>query len=910
MASIATPPLGRTSPHMATGDVYSEELWQRFLVKAEAIGKREAWEQAKPTNYSAGGVLVQFSAYANNEIVNIEASTDHVIRFLLRLGLSENDTEDFARSMDLTTRRIRVMCRVKAMDALVWLLEMPPFDLCGQTIRVKLSGDVVQTIAHFFDKSRRNAAHLPEAKFLARCDNVLKYLPANYNRDEDLSSFKSEVYIWGEHYGSKPTVWTGITSRVVQACCGDRHAIFLTDVGRVITTGDSAQGQCGNGPSWGNVTSHNVVMPAIVTQIAAGNTYSLALTESNNVYFWGTCKFSAPSGPMNLPAPAKLFQSNMPQLWDSLKRTNIVQVASGAAHILFLTKENKVLSVGNPTQGRLGRAGSYFLPLPVETLNDHVVTKIACGYANSVAFCAGTSQIFVWGRNEKMECGIDDPALREIALPVELDGFKDRQVSDIVCGFSDSYAITDKGPYRWGRTAPMLMDWFQKNLKSVSKIAVGMAHTLALGPQGEVYSWGISPLGQCGHDDTFTYVLPTRIYDLPPSVGGIAAAGHLSVAFTGALRTPLSQDFEKCVNNAHSFPDVVFHIRKGDHIDHIVAHRAMIVARAHELPDQTLSLLLSGSPAQKKYYKNASIFVTTSLKRKVFTESIPNANEKPADSPLVIDLSFTSNGTEVQREALLCVLTYIYADYIIPIPPEAMPSALDLCEDFGLPRLSALLTRAADPPPSTYLTDLDILIPIPSEHNPLTPNEEAWAKSKPQAAALVGAFSDLSLVPTDSNTTIYAHRFVMCVRSEFFRTLLSENMVEAKERIVNLETDDSTLKWLLRFIYTDAPCVVDVNITVELLKLAAMLQLERLVYLCSRFIEKELDDETTLYMYHLTSTHSIKALQDICWSLMVRNWDAVTATAYWKDNLSEDERVSFGALHDAHVASNQPKLTS
>jgi hypothetical protein len=118
-------------------------------------------------------------------------------------------------------------------------------------------------------------------------------------------------------------------------------------------------------------------------------------------------------------------------------------------------------------------------------------------------------------------------------------------------------------------------------------------------------------------------------------------------------------------------------------------------------------------------------------------------------------------------------------------------------------------------------------------------------------------------------------------------------MAEAKSRCVSLDSDESTIKWLLRFLYTDQPCTVDINVTVELLKIGAMLQLSRLVFLCSRFIEKELDIETTAYMYHLTATHSITTLRDICWSLITQDFDGIMKTEYWANNLTQEERDAW-----------------
>jgi hypothetical protein len=895
---------------------YGEIYWQRLLKRAKELGKEQRWLD---NHGHTGGFEIELYALSKDKPRSLEATSDHVVMFFTRCGLSPSDFGWGNRKYG-TANEVRLCIRVNSFDVFVWILEMPVFELCGQRVCATL-GDATTPKSYFLDSMKRNSNAMPESKWLANLESVMSYQAIGAKKENAFEAAETKVLIWGEQYGQIPTLWPGSKGRtVIQAACGDRHVAFLTDVGQVITTGDSAQGQVGNGPSWENVVSHNVVMPSniVVRQIACGNTYTLALTETNNVFYWGTCKYSAPSGPYDVPKQVQLFKANRPTLWEALKRTHIEQIASGAAHMLFLRKDNRVLSVGAPGQGRLGRNAKFDHSIPnvVSGLEDIAVSKISCGYANSLAYCSATGHIYVWGQNSNLQCGIDSPS--EIWTPTLLSELKDAGVSDVVCGLNTSYAITDKGPYAWGVTAtqfstpslrlssPMLMTSFIEQQKTLVKIAVGGHHALGLGPNGEVYSWGQSHIGQCGHGDTFTYIYPTRIHDLPPSVSGIAACGSLSIAFTGLLRTPISENIETCLNNPDSFPDIIFQV--GD--TPVYAHRALIVARCHQLKIMHL-LLGSNDPIVPASLSTIPINAVISRfcwpGKLIPNESTPGTLHEPVVAPY--SQTFSS-GSPVTPGALLCVLRYIYTDTITGASSADQHVALAIAHDFGLRRLEELLSPslAAKPIPSSYCDDLDLLVQSPSDYKPETAEELTAHKAKQKLTSLVGAFADLTLVALDSQVSIHTHRFLLCARSDYFQTLLHGGMIEAQQRVVELQTDESTCRWLLRFLYTDRPCTSDINITVELLKLSAMIQLHRLVFLCSRFIEKELDIETTAYMYHLTSTHSITTLRDICWGLMTQNFDGIIATDYWQNNLTQEERDTW--LYKYQNPSRDPSAAS
>lgn len=78
-------------------------------------------------------------------------------------------------------------------------------------------------------------------------------------------------------------------AKIVQVSCGDRHTVFLTDDGEVLTCGAGEYGRLGVG------NTNDALLPTTVegleeediVQISAGQDHTLALTRNGTIYAWG-----------------------------------------------------------------------------------------------------------------------------------------------------------------------------------------------------------------------------------------------------------------------------------------------------------------------------------------------------------------------------------------------------------------------------------------------------------------------------------------------------------------------------------------------------------------------------------------------------------------------------------------------
>ena len=77
--------------------------------------------------------------------------------------------------------------------------------------------------------------------------------------------------------------------RIIQVACGRVHTLALTDAGMIWAWGTGAEGALGQGDKIDH--PEPVLVTALqgtrVTQVAAGNAFSLARTENGQVWAWG-----------------------------------------------------------------------------------------------------------------------------------------------------------------------------------------------------------------------------------------------------------------------------------------------------------------------------------------------------------------------------------------------------------------------------------------------------------------------------------------------------------------------------------------------------------------------------------------------------------------------------------------------
>lgn len=198
---------------------------------------------------------------------------------------------------------------------------------------------------------------------------------------------------------------------------------------------------------------------AIFVDVAASDNLSAAVTDEGHLYAWGTFN---EEGRKSYKKGVE-FQRE-PALVTSVR--GVVQLAAGKDHLLILDKYGDVYAWGVGTSNQLGVPVNnqlrtfVFGPLKVPGVKK--IKQVAAGEFHSCAI-DNEGKVFAWGLNNFGQAGLTEP-LGEGAL------------------LEKAEEVT----------------FFTENKLTITQIACGNHHTLALTSTGDVYSFGETYLNQLG----------------------------------------------------------------------------------------------------------------------------------------------------------------------------------------------------------------------------------------------------------------------------------------------------------------------------------------------------------------------------------------------------------------------------
>ncbi|WP_338058848.1 InlB B-repeat-containing protein [Bifidobacterium mellis] len=232
-----------------------------------------------------------------------------------------------------------------------------------------------------------------------------------------------------------------------------------------------------HGPASGNtkVTLTPPVIPNIrFSQISAGNNFAVALGSDGNIYSWG----SNQKGQLGRTASSSLYDPN-PTPGKVDRPANVpsdftwVQVSAGNTFALALGSDGILYSWGDNDFYELGRDGIYNLfggdqtPRPVDKQDTIKFTRIKAAANHAMAFDS-LGNLYSWGWNEYGQLG-HDGGTQQVKEPAKVD-----KPANASSNFS----------------------WVQAN--------GGFYDTIAIGSDGNLYSWGNNDFDQLGRDTTDT----------------------------------------------------------------------------------------------------------------------------------------------------------------------------------------------------------------------------------------------------------------------------------------------------------------------------------------------------------------------------------------------------------------------
>jgi alpha-tubulin suppressor-like RCC1 family protein len=302
------------------------------------------------------------------------------------------------------------------------------------------------------------------------------------------------------------TLWTAtqpvenasgvLTIVPVPLSAGGTHTCMTTHAGEVRCWGGNESGQLGNGTTGkASLVVEAREIPGGAAAVESGADHTCAVGADGKVWCWGG------NGKGQL-GDGMAADRSVPAAVESLE-ARAVMLAAGDSFTCALTETGGVKCWGWNIRGQLGDGtfADRALPADVNGLSGGVIA-IAAGAEHACALLAAGS-IQCWGNGSEGQLGT---GLRQISnLPVEAVGMPEGAV-EIAAGGSYSCARTAGGKVMcWGRLGAPLSEADSTAVCEIAgfqgepvSIHVGSDFACVLGPAGGVECWGGNLLGQLG----------------------------------------------------------------------------------------------------------------------------------------------------------------------------------------------------------------------------------------------------------------------------------------------------------------------------------------------------------------------------------------------------------------------------
>ncbi|XP_054264498.1 uncharacterized protein LOC128987591 [Macrosteles quadrilineatus] len=166
--------------------------------------------------------------------------------------------------------------------------------------------------------------------------------------------------------------------------------------------------------------------PVIITKVCCGELVTAILTSKGEVFNW----------------PNKL----------TLPSVKVKDIACGRAHIILLSDNGQVFSVGEGSRGQLGHGEleAEEEPRLVEGLAGLTVVAVACGGWHSCAVTAD-GDLYTWGWNMSGQLGLQTSkagsgvSVQALPVAVEYPHNEDIKVISAACGARHTVSLTEGG---------------------------------------------------------------------------------------------------------------------------------------------------------------------------------------------------------------------------------------------------------------------------------------------------------------------------------------------------------------------------------------------------------------------------------------------------------------------------------
>ena len=288
---------------------------------------------------------------------------------------------------------------------------------------------------------------------------------------------------------------------------------------KLYSWGANGSGQLGNGGTTLSrvplaVASAGVLAGKTVIAVANGNAHTLALCADGTLAAWGDNTYGQLGNGTTNTSKVPIAVTNS----GALAGKTVIVIAAGSSHSLALCDDGSMAAWGSNSSGQLGTGTVYASTVPV-AVNTHVglagksITAIAAGSVHNIALCADGT-LATWGDNGNGQLGNGTTTSGLVPLPITTSGvLTGKTVTAIAAGTSHSLALCSDGTIAsWGINDTALPVAVSSSADYLSRgfanIAEGSSHHLALLADGTVLAWGDNTYGQLGGATNGTPMAP------------------------------------------------------------------------------------------------------------------------------------------------------------------------------------------------------------------------------------------------------------------------------------------------------------------------------------------------------------------------------------------------------------------
>ncbi|XP_065076912.1 regulator of chromosome condensation [Ochlerotatus camptorhynchus] len=322
---------------------------------------------------------------------------------------------------------------------------------------------------------------------------------------------------------------------IVDISAGGMHNLCLTRRGEVFSFGCNDEGALGRETAdeeGSEFLPRKIALPSECLKISAGDSHSACLLNDGRVYAWGSFRDS--HGNMGLT-----LEGNKRLPVEVVRGLKSVDIASGGDHLVILSENGYVYTVGCAEQGQLGRISTRaasgesrrgktdLLQPGVVTLRGKKILADAIWASTYCTFCRdrNTAKIYAFGLNNYCQLGIPNPS-ENVVKPVfvpEQTSFTD--VKTIAGGQHHTLILKNDnkvhviGRKEYGRLGLGNVSEDAKTVtavgtladKNVVEICCGESTSFAVTDKGEVFAWGMGSNQQLGTGSEDDEITPVQI---------------------------------------------------------------------------------------------------------------------------------------------------------------------------------------------------------------------------------------------------------------------------------------------------------------------------------------------------------------------------------------------------------------